>query len=186
MNVILEKDGVVAALKHECDNLTSMQTEKVLIDLQIRCNRVNRSLRQIIKKIEGEITLKSISKVEDEDDFVSETLLATFGYAKGDYMNKCVNCSCIFKGAKLSSQCHNCAEDQVKQAIKWKKKSSEYDCNGTLHKSIDPEITCWHCGKTFLCDAMDATCKLCGAPYDKKRCKEFRFKPKNGGFNETT
>jgi hypothetical protein len=44
-------------------------------------------------------------------------------------------------------------------------------------EGVDPEITCWHCGKTFLCDCMDATCRLCNAPFDKSRCKEFNFKP---------
>ena len=51
--------------------------------------------------------------------------------------------------------------------------------NGYYKKGTDPEVTCWHCKKTFLCDCMDATCRLCGAPHDKKRCKEFNFIPKN-------
>jgi hypothetical protein len=42
----------------------------------------------------------------------------------------------------------------------------------------DPEAYCWHCKKTFLCDCMDATCRLCGAPFAKDRCKEFGFKIK--------
>jgi len=25
----------------------------------------------------------------------------------------------------------------------------------------DPEVTCGHCGLTFLCDSMDAACRLC-------------------------
>jgi len=54
---------------------------------------------------------------------------------------------------------------------------SEYDGNGTYKKGVDPKVTCWHCGKTFLCDCMDATCRLCGAPYAKERCKEFNFTP---------
>ncbi len=45
-------------------------------------------------------------------------------------------------------------------------------------KDVDPKVTCWHCGKTFLCDCMDATCRLCGAPFDKRRCDEFNFTPK--------
>ncbi len=53
----------------------------------------------------------------------------------------------------------------------------EYSNNGMYKKEIDPEVTCWHCKKTFLCDCMDATCRLCGAPYAKDRCKEFNFVP---------
>lgn len=56
----------------------------------------------------------------------------------------------------------------------------EYTDNGTYKRNVDPEVTCWHCGKTFLCDCMDATCRLCGAPYAKERCKEFNFIPKVG------
>ncbi len=56
------------------------------------------------------------------------------------------------------------------------KLQEEYTSNGTYKKGVDPEVTCWHCKKTFLCDCMDATCRLCGAPYDKNRCKEFNFK----------
>lgn len=44
-------------------------------------------------------------------------------------------------------------------------------------EGVDPEVTCWNCKKTFLCDCCDATCRLCGAPFDKIRCKEFCFKP---------
>lgn len=44
----------------------------------------------------------------------------------------------------------------------------------------DPWVTCWHCKSTHQCDCMDATCYKCGAPYDKKRCDEFGFKPKKG------
>ena len=44
-------------------------------------------------------------------------------------------------------------------------------------KGVDPEVTCWHCGSTHLCDCMDATCRMCNAPYDKTRCEEFEFKP---------
>ena len=44
-------------------------------------------------------------------------------------------------------------------------------------EGVDPEATCWHCGKTFLCDCMDACCRLCGAPFDKNRCKEFKNLP---------
>src|SRR4051812_24766824 len=29
----------------------------------------------------------------------------------------------------------------------------------------DPEVTCGHCGKTFLCDMLDAACRLCGKFY---------------------
>lgn len=49
-------------------------------------------------------------------------------------------------------------------------------------EGVDPEATCWHCGKTFLCDCMDACCRLCGAPFDKNRCKEFNFKPTTGSI----
>jgi len=75
------------------------------------------------------------------------------------------------------------AEKQLElQATKEKTKLSnkEYTGNGSYDKS-DPEVTCWHCKKTFLCDCMDATCRLCGAPYDKSRCKEFNFKVKDAG-----
>lgn len=48
----------------------------------------------------------------------------------------------------------------------------------TYNPKHDPEVTCWHCKKTFLCDCMDATCRMCGAPYAKDRCKEFGFVPK--------
>lgn len=49
---------------------------------------------------------------------------------------------------------------------------------GTTYKADrDPEATCWHCTKTFLCDPMDACCRLCGAPFDRNRCREFRFVP---------
>lgn len=56
-------------------------------------------------------------------------------------------------------------------------RDAEYDSGGSYRKGVDPEVTCWHCHKTFLCDAMDATCRLCGAPYDQARCKEFNFVP---------
>ena len=48
----------------------------------------------------------------------------------------------------------------------------------------DPEVTCWHCDKTFLCDPMDACCRMCGAPYDKNRCAEFGFQPDKGEAND--
>lgn len=53
----------------------------------------------------------------------------------------------------------------------------------TYKEGVDPEATCWHCKKTFLCDCMDATCRLCGAPFDSKRCGEFNFtvKPSDSG-----
>lgn len=57
-------------------------------------------------------------------------------------------------------------------------KKSEYDNNGFYKKDSDAEATCWHCKKTFLCDVMDATCRLCGAPFAKERCKEFNFVPR--------
>ena len=50
---------------------------------------------------------------------------------------------------------------------------------GTVYAADrDPEVTCWHCKKTFLCDAMDACCRMCEAPYDKTRCAVFGFVPK--------
>ncbi len=52
-----------------------------------------------------------------------------------------------------------------------------YTQDGRYKRGIDPEVTCWHCGQTFLCDAMDATCRMCDAPYSRKRCKEFNFTP---------
>jgi hypothetical protein len=33
----------------------------------------------------------------------------------------------------------------------------------TYNPKYDPEVTCWKCGKTFLCDPMDASCRLCNA-----------------------
>lgn len=62
-----------------------------------------------------------------------------------------------------------------------KEPEDEYT-GGIYKKGIDPEVTCWHCKKTFLCDCMDATCRLCGAPYKKSRCEEFKFKPKEPSF----
>lgn len=59
----------------------------------------------------------------------------------------------------------------LKPAWYYKGSASEYK------EGVDPEVTCWHCKKTFLCDPTDATCRLCGAPYDYKRCEEFNFKP---------
>jgi hypothetical protein len=53
----------------------------------------------------------------------------------------------------------------------------KYTSNGTYTKGVDPEVTCWHCKKTFLCDIFDATCRMCGAPYAKSRCEEFNFIP---------
>lgn len=56
------------------------------------------------------------------------------------------------------------------------------DKGGTVYvPGRDPEVTCWHCGKTFLCDPMDATCRMCDAPYAKERCAEFGFKPAKAG-----
>lgn len=46
----------------------------------------------------------------------------------------------------------------------------------TYIDGVDPEVTCWNCKRTFLCDCMDSTCRLCGAPYDRNRCEEFNFK----------
>lgn len=40
-----------------------------------------------------------------------------------------------------------------------------YYAQGGMTKYVEgrhPEITCAHCGKTFLCDALDAACRLCG------------------------
>jgi len=41
---------------------------------------------------------------------------------------------------------------------------------------------CWNCGNDYLndpkVDCMDACCYRCHAPYDKRRCEEFNFKPK--------
>lgn len=37
----------------------------------------------------------------------------------------------------------------------------------------DPVVTCPWCLKTFRCDPMDATCRLCHKPYDKSRLDEF-------------
>ena len=54
----------------------------------------------------------------------------------------------------------------------------DYTNKGMFKKGIDPEVTCWHCGSTHLCDCMDATCWKCKAPYAKDRCKEFNFKQK--------
>jgi hypothetical protein len=56
-----------------------------------------------------------------------------------------------------------------------RKKNSLYDNWGYYKKEIDPEATCWHCGMTFLCDCMDATCRICSAPFSKDRCGEFKF-----------
>jgi len=53
----------------------------------------------------------------------------------------------------------------------------EYTDGGVYKKGVDPETTCWNCGKTFLCDCMDSCCRLCSAPFDKTRCKEFNFVP---------
>ena len=53
-----------------------------------------------------------------------------------------------------------------------------YDGFGSYKRGVDPEVTCWHCGLTFLCDSFDATCRICGAPYAKERCDEFNFKPR--------
>ena len=64
-----------------------------------------------------------------------------------------------------------------------KKKKPKYYTQGkgtTYKEGTDPEVTCWHCKKTFLCDCMDAVCRLCGAPYSKDRCAEFGFTPKKG------
>lgn len=54
----------------------------------------------------------------------------------------------------------------------------------TYDPKNDPEVTCWHCKETFLCDPMDACCRLCSAPFDKSRCKEFGFTPKALGQEE--
>lgn len=53
-----------------------------------------------------------------------------------------------------------------------------YTNDGMFKPGVDPEVTCWHCGSTHLCDCMDATCWKCNAPYAKERCKEFGFEPK--------
>ena len=58
------------------------------------------------------------------------------------------------------------------------KQRPDYYCGEWFKEGVDPEVTCWHCKRTFLCDCMDATCRLCGAPFDKSRCKEFNFIPK--------
>jgi hypothetical protein len=38
----------------------------------------------------------------------------------------------------------------------------DYYTGGTYVVGQDPEVTCKHCNRTFLCDMMDATCRLCG------------------------
>ena len=72
-----------------------------------------------------------------------------------------------------------CATPTFSGGEKEEVKPDYYDKRGctSYTKGVDPEVTCWHCKKTFLCDCMDATCRLCGAPYAKERCKEFNFIP---------
>jgi len=72
-----------------------------------------------------------------------------------------------------------CATPTFSGGEKEEVKPDYYDKGGctSYTKGVDPEVTCWHCKKTFLCDCMDATCRLCGAPYAKERCKEFNFIP---------
>lgn len=36
----------------------------------------------------------------------------------------------------------------------------------------DPEVTCKTCGKTFLCDPMDAACRLCGEWFSEASIKK--------------
>ena len=37
---------------------------------------------------------------------------------------------------------------------------------------------CWHCEKNVPVHSMDACCK-CGAPFDSRRCEEYKFYPTN-------
>lgn len=68
--------------------------------------------------------------------------------------------------------------EALKRAGSGKKPKWYYEGNGTTYSpETDAEASCWSCKKTFLCDPMDATCRLCGAPFDESRCKEFGFKP---------
>jgi hypothetical protein len=70
--------------------------------------------------------------------------------------------------------CPGCKPYPEMPSAKWDKKpSSVSECkpewyykglSGTIYKAgVDPEVTCWKCGKTFLCDPFDASCRLCNA-----------------------
>lgn len=111
-----------------------------------------------------------------------------------------ISISGLYYFIKCYSPCHMCSvrtiyfDSQDKAISSWntrtrpsdesKKEETmkpEYYYKGsrtTYKEGVDPEVTCWHCKKTFLCDCCDATCRLCGAPYAKERCKEFNFTPK--------
>ena len=60
-------------------------------------------------------------------------------------------------------------EDQPKKRPSW------YYGSGTMKytEGQDPEATCLTCGLTFLCDAMDALCRMCDMPYGLARVGEF-------------
>lgn len=92
---------------------------------------------------------------------------STFGLLQCDHWRECPEC---LKPRPLTAPLK--AEEEKPE---WYSKGTD----GTLYEleNGDPEVSCWHCKKTFLCDPMDATCRLCGAPFDKKRCAEFGFKP---------
>lgn len=72
---------------------------------------------------------------------------------------------------------HRSLSDMTKKP-KWYYTDPTGKCGTIYDPKHDPEVTCWHCKKTFLCDPMDACCRLCGAPFAKERCAEFGFVPK--------
>ncbi len=83
----------------------------------------------------------------------------------------------FYSGGSVQSRLEVNEKIIVKIEAEQKRRKDVYTSNGTYKKGTDPETTCWHCKQTFLCDCMDATCRICGAPYDKSSCKEFNFKP---------
>ena len=106
---------------------------------------------------------------ENENKIVDTTLLIA--------MDKIIRQFLTERSEWLKGFLASYSNDYVDQAFCLSPSSKPDYYYGRYMAEVDPEVTCWHCKRTFLCDCMDATCRLCGAPFDKTRCKEFNFSP---------
>lgn len=124
---------------------------------------------------------KQVAEITEERDRLKDTLTKTkklihLGSVKSEGLSK-EDCklldSLLEMGETLNKALTRVHSKQEPKPDYYYKSNSGH----TVYGEKDPEVTCWHCKKTFLCDPMDATCRMCDAPYDKTRCEEFNFQP---------
>jgi len=121
------------------------EIEDYLYKKSYNCDGIIRIDEYRFKHIAEKLSYKITELIERESENTITTVgtnltLKDFGFAEGDYYNKCYNCGEMFIGDKRAFNCSACAKIKLEGAIskqKYTRKQVQKACSNAYQRGVD-------------------------------------------------